>query len=402
MNTRLDSIGQASIRGPLALAVVVCGGVLAINSFLYTDQFGSDAMVTSLYDATKYNEIGSALWSGSEPPAGGVSLRGYAYPMLASGLVAQSPYLLFLVQTLAVAVGVFLLARLEQNQSGRLRYVWLCPLFLSLLLAPAIMMTESLGFLAGAASMFAYVVLRRADLGSAVLVLAALIKPAFLPVAILSLASVPIGKRLFAVLALLVVTFGSQLWISERIDGKATTSSAGSFNFTERFFPAVYGTVHGLGFVNYRSHEAEKAKEAYRTTGEQVQFVLGHPLELVQTWWFLMADSHLAKSSGYPKSNAAADPENAKILLGASRTLNTLLLLPALAGAIGSIAFLFKNSWRLWPAVLIAPCLIATAPLVYWQGDRVVFIALLFLLPFVPRVRTGRALNALNSDYHQT
>jgi len=66
------------------------------------------------------------------------------------------------------------------------------------------------------------------------------------------------------------------------------------------------------------------------------------------------------------------------------------MLVPALLGAL---VFFARFPVRAWPAALIGPSLFLTAPLVYWQGDRIVFIGLLLMLPFaglgLARVMSG-------------
>lgn len=55
------------------------------------------------------------------------------------------------------------------------------------------------------------------------------------------------------------------------------------------------------------------------------------------------------------------------------------MLLPAVGGLILGFRTLPIHAW---PALLVGPSLFVTAPLVYWQGDRVIFIGVLLLLPF--------------------
>ena len=49
--------------------------------------------------------------------------------------------------------------------------------------------------------------------------------------------------------------------------------------------------------------------------------------------------------------------------------------------AIGVAVLVGRWPLQVWPAALMGLSIFAAAPLVYWQGDRIVFIGFLLLLP---------------------
>ena len=85
------------------------------------------------------------------------------------------------------------------------------------------------------------------------------------------------------------------------------------------------------------------------------------------------------QGSGFAKES---DRRGTHTLKQLSRFFNKILLCVALLGVVGLFCFMRQSGWRVWPAALLAPSLLATAPLVYWQGDRIILLPLLFLLPF--------------------
>ena len=179
------------------------------------------------------------------------------------------------------------------------------------------------------------------------------------------------------------ILFGSQLMVTLRYDSGATISGAGSYNFSNRFFPAVYGRVEGLGFVAYNTEDAETARAERKQIGEQFGYVISHPIATISTWIDIFWHYHLTEPTGFALwDNHSAEPQRARNLTRLSIWFNKIFLATSVLGLAGCAVYVHRTAWRNWPAALIAPSILVTAPLVYWQGDRIVFLPFLFLLPF--------------------
>ncbi len=375
---------QTSNRMPIVLAALAGLASLVACLLLYGSAFGTQAMVLALPDAAGYHAVGTALWAGQAPEPGLLPLRGYLFPMVATALAQISPTLLFAAQTLAMTAGIFFLGKTEIALAGRILLTPAALCSVSLLVAPSTMMTESFALALGAAATWSFAAGSRPALGTACLFLAAIIKPAFLPVALVAaLMTLRFNRASLATLLFAIFLFIPQLILTHQIDGKAQLSSAGSYNVNMRFYPAVKGMVETGQFQSYKTDFAKAAQAERPDTKDQATYILSHPVAAARTWVMILTERHLTETSGFTYlDNAAARPDRAAAFLRASGVLNAALLGLATFGAIGALVFLLRRPVAQWPAVLIAPSILATAPLVYWQGDRVVFFALLWALPF--------------------
>jgi hypothetical protein len=91
---------------------------------------------------------------------------------------------------------------------------------------------------------------------------------------------------------------------------------------------------------------------------------------------------HIFQSTGFATDdNVVAQLGPGKALRTVSLYLNRLLLLAIPLAVLGAVVFVRELPIRAWPALLIGPSLIATAPLIYWTRDRVVFCGILLTLP---------------------
>lgn len=135
--------------------------------------------------------------------------------------------------------------------------------------------------------------------------------------------------------------------------------------------------------------------------------MIGHPDTAIGTWARILWEHHLFEPTGFSRrDNATALEEPRRWIEAQSIGLNrvfTVLLLPAALDA--AMALVTGPNGRR-AAVLLPGALIGTAPLVYLQGDRVVYIGLILALQFAGYalarlavlIRSGRWVR---SEHHQ-
>jgi hypothetical protein len=372
------------VRVELAWGVAALAASFGASAYLYGWFFDTGAVSLGLYDSGYYDLLGRALWQGGEVPGGRFALRGYLFPMFATGLTLISPLLYYLVQSLFVATGVVFLLHSERALTNQIRVTPLALFSISMLLSPSLMMTEAVAFMLAAAALTVILTRQYAVWSVFLLVLAALVKPAFLPVAIVAaMMTLRFDRVSLAVSVLVALVLTPQLVGTYMLNGRAVISSAGQVNFQRRFYPAVVGMAELDEFVRENSDEATAARAKRPELKGQVAYVLGHPLAAVRTWGFILWRYHLREGSGFAwRDNKGARPDAQIVLNRASRTLNTVLLSLLAPGFLGIFVFFRRFSARVWPAALIGPSIFLTAPLVYFQGDRIVFIGFLIMLPF--------------------
>ena len=354
---------MTSARTHLIWCLLAFIGSVTACAVLYGWRFGSEAMILALPDSNGYDAVGGALWKGRAPPEGLLALRGYFYPMLATLFAAVSPYLLLGCQAVGVALGVFCLLRAEQAALGRVLVTPLALLSVSLLLSPASMMTEASSFALAAAALSMFVLRPESGWGFLMLVLAALVRPAFLPVTVLAgLLSLRFDRASARALVLAVAVVVPQLVLTHAIDGRAQLSSAGRINVDQRFYPAVFGMAEHGHFVSYKSSEAAAAHEARPGIDAQIAYMLGQPVAVAKTWAWILLHRHILEVTGFAaKDNAAANPEHAWWLKFTSGILNSILVVAIIPAVLGTLVFLRQFPVRAWPAALIGPSIIATA-----------------------------------------
>lgn len=352
---------------------------------LFRAGFPEKVLYYSVYDSNGYRILGEALLAGDEVSVHYLRIRGYFYPFLAMLLASISPALLVLSQTVAISFGVIFLCKIERKIYGKICYAPAALLSISLLLSPAHLMSESFSFFFASVALYLMVSNKPNGWSSFFLFLAALAKPAFLPVAILSLIlQFRFNWKSLLVIASIAIICAPQFILTSRTAEGITFSDAGKLNFTNRFFPAVYGYAEHGEFVSYRSAEAQEAKQRHPTTKDQIVFVFSNFGSAVKAYSEILSSSHFLTGSGYlAKSNEVASPRFKNAFAALSHYLNYILTLLMLPAIIGSFYFFRHRSISEMLAPLVGLSLIATAPLVYWQGDRVIFIGVILLLPFV-------------------
>ena len=361
----------------------------------------------SMVDSASYDAVGTAIWEWEKPSRSSIGLRGYLYPAFGTALLGISPWLLTVVQAVATGIGIAALVGTERLLAGRVIVTPLALLSFSLILAPGHLMSEAMAFCIGALALRLFVG-RVPVWGLFALVLAALIKPAFwAAVPIAALLVVRINRSSLFVLLFSFAALTPQLWLSGALDGQVALTKSGSLNFERRFFPAVYGFEEHDDFLRENDPRSEAARALHPSTSEKIGYLIRHPDTAVGTWASILWEHHLLEPTGFSRrDNATALEEPRRWIEAQSIGLNlvfTLLLLPA---ALGAAMALVNGPNGRRAAVLLPGALIGTAPLVYFQGDRVVYIGLILALPFAgyalarlaARIRSGRWVR---SEPHQ-
>ena len=215
---------------------------VALSAYLFGAFLAPQPLTGALFDSRWYDQLGRALWSGDELPADHPPVPGYSYPFVATGLASVSPRLLILLQTGAISAGVFCLLRTERNLTGRILVAPLALLSVSLLLSPAFMMAEAFGFGLAAAALWAFTSANKAAWGVLLLIAASLTKPAFQPVALLSVVMVlRLDRPSFMVSIIGAALILPQLMSSQVLTGRAHFTEAGRSNSNGGFIRRWWG-----------------------------------------------------------------------------------------------------------------------------------------------------------------
>ncbi len=188
-----------------------------------------------------------------------------------------------------------------------------------------------------------------------------------------------------------------QLVLSCLLTGQATISTAGRYNFDERFLPVASGFERGLGFVPYDSAEARAARARYPSHADKLRFVATHPVATLQAAAHLLK-ANLLSASAFVRgaSDVPAETRSMHALQVWSGWLNAAmagvhaLCLVVLIGAQflanrpvpGGLVFLAAMSFLV----------LLSSVLTYWQGDRLLLSAVPIWAVAYPAI--GHALAA--------
>ena len=387
----------ASERRVMGMAVLLAAVylvlVIIINLVVLGRSPGDGTTFLTQFDAKGYHSLGMQILGEDKIDGLRLAQRGFLYPTIATGLLQVSPWLLFAVQSAAVAIGLFALAMTEGEVAGRIIVTPSALLSISLILSPGHMMTEALAF--GTVATALYLTMHANPWAIPLIWIAAMIKPAFLLPAIIFTCLFVYRFRRFSILYLVpIALIAIQLVVTTVHNGRPAISTAGASNFQERFFPAAMGWREHGKFVHYKSGQAKEYRQTTPELGQQVRAVLSDPWNTTETAIYLLANHHLMTSTGYIlRSKNPEGLTRGDILKKHSEIFNLALIPFWVIGVLGLAFFVKSRRPFAWAIVVVAPLAIATAPLVYWQGDRVVFVPLLLLLPFA-----GLALSKLFSD----
>ena len=141
----------------------------------------------------------------------------------------------------------------------------------------------------------------------------------------------------------------------------------------------MVGRVEAGKFVSYKDDLALAALAKRPETADQIRYIRHHWKAAATTWASILWQHHLFAPSGFTNKDntfAQVDARNGlKAISGVMSYVFAALLIPAVLG----IAVLLRHwPFQVWPAAFAGLSIFAAAPLVYWQGDRIVFM----LLPF--------------------
>lgn len=204
-----------------------------------------------------------------------------------------------------------------------------------------------------------------------------------------------VAGRTIAWFALAALPLAAQLAFSWSVTGKATISTAGSHNFSTRFFPAVYGTAHNGEFAHYKGEVAEQARAAVPDLPGQISFVLGHPIATGRVAASILAGNLFAGSPLviFP-ADSIRNRELSELLHRISIRLNAGLASLDLVAAL-CLVLLLRTQARgdttcfLVPAFLLLGSIIGLSVLTYSQGDRILLVGLPLRAAIYPTVLGG-------------
>jgi len=198
--------------------------------------------------------------------------------------------------------------------------------------------------------------------------------------------------------------------VASWLTGTIILPGSGGYNLSTRLFPAVYGTAEGRGFVSYHDAAAERARQQYPAISSQIFYLAEHPSATVHTYFELLLRAHLQTGTIFAESprSCVQDPLFAQRVSRFSYRLNyATVRLHAVCLVILGVLFAMRGFGpRLVSSVLLlgsAACLIVlSAPLTYWQGDRIIlpaapfWIALYSMLLSKPSRRDNHTMHDPN------
>ena len=393
---RLSPIGLTLAIYVLAVLVVSAGtGHLA--------HFGDDRLLFSTFDSKGYRALANFYSFGTEelPRAALIRLRPFVYPcfLALQRLIGTAAF-----QILQIILNLLTVYLLYQTMLLVTNRRWLATVCTGLLAATPTFtfiayhaLAESLGmFLCTLflyAGCYAYLRERTGYLLIAGLALSLLVctKPVALPfllvfgvVTSIRLLRSQATKHAGYLVASLAAPLLVQLSVTGVLTGEPVISTAGSANFSGRFFPVVYGFAEHDRFVSHSSPEASTARSTYPTEGSQLQYVVSQPAATLRTVGYLLVNKHILAASAYVSlpRGLQQSPEPTSNLTGRfSRGLNRLFLVfHILFAALISYVYLFRrrrfgHSGPVAVLYLFVLSLLVPSVLTYWQGDRLVLLA---------------------------
>ena len=375
------TVQDLTTQTALIIAVAYACIAVGMNALVWHDSLLKEATYLNIFDAKGYHALGHQIWTDDKIDGDRLAQRGYLFSSVAYALISVHPIVLFAGQVMAIAVGVWALVHVEYRMTGWIRLSLLLLLVPSLWLAPSHMMTESISF-ACASTGFLLLLTRHGAWAAVVLWAGALVKPALLLGAMVSLV-VTIRCRLILPLVVVTAFLMPQFILTSRHSDGITLSTAGAANFAERFHPAAMGVASTGNIVRYRDPAAEVFRNAAPKLSYKIADIIGHPVATAKTWVQILVVDHLWQSSGFLARNIAGLNWT---LAGPIRTwslwVNVGLALLIPFAVVGIVEYLRSVPYFRWPAAFMGPSILLLAPLVYWQGDRIVFIGLFLLMPF--------------------
>ena len=327
-------------------------------------------------------------------------LRPFFFPLYLGLTLSVSPMFYLCAQLLCLIIAVFLLVKTVFKLCGSGLYVFIAMLFTlssaTLLMAPYQAMSESLCVLFISAFVYFYISYFTSGekfylLAYALfaLTIAVCIKGIFLPFLCVFLIVHLVRKELFpsSKSAFIVILAFSpiiiQLGITQSILGSPTISKAGTYNFSSRYFPGIYGVAEFGQFAHYNSEEAEKARQEYPEITAQIGYLFEHPAAWATTTWSLW--KHNYERGGewlyFPDQSIQVTPKQHLFWKTSARIDTGIMWLHIIMMPLAVVIIAFKmNSLGHSPwlpmLMLLQLSIFLLSVLVYYQGDRIVLVTL--------------------------
>ena len=185
--------------------------------------------------------------------------------------------------------------------------------------------------------------------------------------------------RAFALAALAASPLFVQLLLSFLLIGQPTISTAGSFNFENRFFPVVVGFQRGTG-LPYDHAEERAARAGHPALGDKVRFVAAHPAATVRAAGYLLRSNVLSSSNfGAPAARALPSQPPRRMAGALVRRLNAAIARLHVLAAVVLVGAALRRIRGIpsWTCLLACASyvVILTSVLTYAQGDRLILAA---------------------------
>jgi len=393
----------------LVVSIFLLVGVFRFHSTGFGGHFGGEADLFFVSDAREYRAIADYLYGGTvqAPSLDLLSLRTLGYPVFL-GLYRWVGIACF--QLLQLALEALTIGALTHSLFRHIGwFAAIAGVVLTALPSPTFLCYRALSepLSIALACLFLSALLNRSlKQHWAILLLGCLciVKPSFQPallVGLLALVMVWVRahqrqlartKRTVARSLLFgVVPLLFQWGITAAIVGKPLLNSAAALNFEWRFFPAMAAEaeLHDWRLGAYSTDFAKQKRQAVQGV-DQVFYLLGHPKATARGYYRILVEEHLTRASSHVQTEPGASfkpsPSQHRAqqkLRETSRKLNRwmavchVLFLPialVMLRATRTNTALRVASYAWW----IAFSIIVTAPLVYWQGDRVIVAAVPF------------------------
>lgn len=353
----------------------------------------------STADANEYYRVAQAiLGQTTEIHRQSFELRPFLFPLYLGVLLNIGVYFYLFCQLCLLAFSIFFILKTVLKICNK--KFWLIPATLftttsaSLLMAPYQAMTETLSVFLISVFIYNYTVYMQQktrlnlSVGLLFVSLGVCVKGIFLPFFVFAVVFHLVrgelikNRREFVQFSIILLPIIIQLLISYIYIGTPLISKAGTFNFSWRFFPLVYGIAEHNQFAHYNSAIAKTARLNYPQLYDQIAYVVSHPRATLDVIWNMWKLNYLRGAEWlYIPTKPVTINAIHKVFWNASIKINTALmwlhiLLIPLMFVYGLI--FRKQTLFSWILVLIVFQLsvFLLSVLVYFQGDRIVLVTL--------------------------
>ena len=402
-NERLQGLAPSTVVG----LVYLLWALWVLRSTGHLSHWGTAEYLFSEFDSTGYRILGDYIWSigaTSAPRPSLVALRPLGYPFVLGSYrwIGVFAFQSLQMASMAASVGAlhFVLAKIV-GRVGALVAVTALAFLPGLVFMAPLAMTETPAFVVSVA--WLHGLWRFCDdrsrttllvLASSVLVV---LRPAFQPLLLLVLltAGVSIARKRSCLsrTALGLSPLLVQLVLTASWTGRPTLAESGSSNFNSRFYPAVYAQQERGDWRRgiYKTKFAAYARQKNPTLSQQVGYLRSHPKATWDAYKTILIDEHLrATSAAISGSKIPANAKHQHRARGAWRARTGewnrnfawahAFALPLLALGLVALRLRSRTIFAGLASLAAAATLVVSAPLVYFQGERVVAAAVPFWL----------------------